>query len=135
MKLVVKRTNPGNLPYLSLYHGTKLYNFLLDTGSTSNWIVPRTAADFIMDDEAEPVGRVINCEHVDGLNATLRTAPRKYTDEDDLVFKFLVSFVSDKLPGLETMNREIDIQIHGILGMEFLQECQTYEFRNNTLTP
>jgi len=122
MKLILKQTNPGNLPYISLYHGTNLYNFLVDTGSTSNWIDPKVMFNFMQEGESRVGTRTLNGENYKTLIATLRVEPRVYTEKDDTAYKFRASFASGFLENLEQLNNNVNCKMHGILGMEFLQE-------------
>ena len=48
------------LPYVTLYHGKHKYNFLVDTGSTSNWIDAKVMFNFMQEGEARVGSRVVN---------------------------------------------------------------------------
>lgn len=122
MKLLLKKTNPGNLPYVSLYHGTHLYNFIVDTGSTCNWIDTKTMSNFLQEGDISLKKRVLNFEEHDVVTATLRVEPRKYTEEDDVEKKFRAAFVNGHEENFTKMNDTLDFPIDGILGMEFLDE-------------
>lgn len=122
MKILLKQTKPGNLPYVSMYHDRNLYNFLIDTGSTSSWLEARTLGVFLQETESKIQSKVINGERHNALVATLRLEPREYTEKDDTAFKFRAVFVTDELENLELMNNHVSEHIHGILGMDFLSE-------------
>ena len=135
MKLLLKKTKPGNLPYVSLYHGTHLYNFIIDTGSTCNWIEAKTLGNFLQEGETRIDSRTVNGEKCKVLHATLRVERRKYTEEDDTAFKFGAAFCSGELNNLEELNNHTKQRIHGILGMEFLDEnCVSINLKNYNLT-
>lgn len=122
MRIILKQTEPGNLPYVSLYHDRNLYNFLIDTGSTSSWLETKSLGMFLQEKETRVDSKVINGEKHVAVVATLRLEKREYTEKDDTAFKFRAVFVSDKLENLEQMNSHIGEHIHGILGMDFLTE-------------
>lgn len=124
MKLKLKKTKPGSLPYVCLYHGTHEYNFLVDSGSTLNWLLPKVLGDFMQEGETRTSKRIVNGEGRATFSATLRVKPRKYTEEDDVAFKFRVDFCSGELDNLVHLNEELTgDKIHGILGSEFLYTC------------
>lgn len=125
MKLKLKKTKPGNLPYICLYHGTKEYAFLVDTGATLNWLLPKTLGDFLQEGETRITKRTVNGENRNVFSATLRVKPRVYTEEDDVADKFQVHFCSDELENVNQLNAAISPdKIHGILGFEFLRTCK-----------
>lgn len=135
MKLILTQTNPGNLPYVTLYHGKNKYNFLVDTGSTSNWIDAKVMFNFMQEGEARVGSRVVDGERYKTLVATLRVEPRGYTEKDDVAYKFSASFSSGLLDNLEQLNNNVDCTIHGILGMDFLQDNGTnIDLKSLTMT-
>lgn len=131
MTLLLHQTKPGNLPYVTLYHGTHAYRFIVDTGSTSNWIDAKTMSNFLQEGETKISHRVINSERYAVLTATLRTEPRKYDERDDVAHKFSASFASGLMENIEQLNNNVDVEINGILGMEFLDEnCISLQIKN-----
>lgn len=131
MKLLLKKTNPGNLPYVSLYHGTHLYNFIVDTGSTCNWVSTETMSNFLQEGDISLKKCVLNCEEHDVVTATLRVEPREYTEEDDVAMKFRAAFAQGHEGNFTLMNENVDPAIHGILGMEFLDDnCAAINLEN-----
>lgn len=121
MKLKLFKTKPGNLPYVPLYHGTSKYNFIVDTGATLNWILPKVLACFLQEGEIRSTQKTVNGTRYRALSATLRTVPRTYTDDDDVADKLQAVFCSGAMENIEAMNAVLESDnIHGILGMEFL---------------
>lgn len=120
IKIKIKQTKPGNLPYTVLYHGKHGYRFLVDTGSTSTWIDPQCICQFLFEGETSytKINEFGETKHL--FPATLRLKPTTGTFKDFEEPKFRAEFICEKLENLREMNKHIEEPLHGILGMDFL---------------
>ena len=122
MKLKIELTKPGNLPYVRLYHGVELYNFLIDTGSTDCWLLPACIYQFMRDGETSTKQRLDNMDEHFVFTATLRVEPVTGEPKDDLMPKFRTEFMCKTLENFTEMNKVLGDKIHGILGMSFFRD-------------
>jgi hypothetical protein len=120
VKIKIKQTQPGNLPYVVLYHGKNGYRFLIDTGSTSTWIDPQCICQFLFEGEVsyEKLNEFGETKQV--FPSTLRVKPVNHSPADYEQPKFRAEFICEKLENLNYMNGYISEPLHGILGMDFL---------------
>ena len=122
IRIKLKQTKPGNLPYAVLYHGMNGYRFLVDTGSTDSWIDPQCLCMFLFENEVSYRKELINGETRQVFPSTLRTKPRNGTSDDYESPKFMANLTCHSLDNLREMNRHIEEPLHGILGMDFLRD-------------
>lgn len=122
IKINIKQTNPGNLPYVILYHGKNGYRFLIDTGSTSSWIDPQCLGQFIFENEVSFTKKTFNGEKQRVFPSTLRIKPTNGTSDDYESVKFRAELICKQLDTVTEMNKVISEPIHGILGMDFLMD-------------
>ena len=121
MTIKLKLTKPGNLPYVEFYHGTGKYRFLIDTGSTANWLLTKHILEITDENESRMFTRTLDGRSRTMLSATLRAKPVLGTPDDDLATKFQAEFICSNPESIVKMNENLDIKIHGVLGMDFLQ--------------
>lgn len=119
--LNMKLSEPGNLPYVTLYHNKEKYNFIVDTGSTLSWTTPEVAGKMLMGKEARPVKGFTNAELESAIRVTLRVDQRTFTDADDVAYKYPATlFCGEGTSKINEMNVHVKESIHGILGTDFL---------------
>ena len=131
IKIKLKQTEPGNLPYVVMYHGKHGYRFLIDTGSTSTWIDPECICQFLFEGEVSYNKKNEFGEAKQVFPATLRTKPVSGNFKDFETPKFRAEFICERLTNLNDMNACIKEPLHGILGMDFLRDnCMKVDLKN-----
>lgn len=117
----MKLTKPGRLPYVTFYHNTDKYNFVVDTGSTLSWTTPEVAGKMLLGKEVKTVTGFTNAELESAIRVTLRVDPMTFTSADDVAFKYpAILFCGEATNKINEMNVHVKEPIHGILGTDFL---------------
>lgn len=120
--LTMRLSEPGNLPYISLYHNKTRYNFVVDTGSTLSWTVPEVASKMLLGAEASPCKGSENVRLDSAIRVTLRLDPMTFTSTDDVSYKYSVKlWCGEASHKINEMNQHVKEPLHGILGADFLQ--------------
>lgn len=105
----MRQTKPGKLPFVTLYHNSVPYNFIIDTGSTLSWTTPEVMGKILLGNET--------CVKNGITSVTLRVAE----GNEDTARKFQAKLrYGEGTEKINEMNVHVKEPIHGILGMDFL---------------
>lgn len=114
-------SKPGKLPYVTLYHNTNKYNFIVDTGSTLSWTTPQVASEMLLGKEVSVAEGFDYCKLNSAVRVTLRVSPMTFTEEDNIARKFQTTlFCGEATSKINEMNACVKEPVHGILGTDFL---------------